>query len=41
MKQLDSSKQSLKLSFFKTMTSLEFQSVEETRKLETDIKITG
>ena len=41
VKQLDSNKQELKLRFFRTISWLEFQSVEETQKLETVIGITG
>ena len=41
VKQLDSTEQELKLRFFRTISWLEFQSVEETRKLETVIGITG
>ena len=41
VKQLDSTEQELKLRFFRTISWLEFQSVEETRKLEIVIGITG
>ena len=41
VKQLHSNKQELKLRFFRTISWLEFQSVEETRKLEMVIGITG
>ena len=41
VKQLDSTEQELKLRFFRTISWLEFQSVEETQKLEIVIGITG